>query len=382
VTQQNKLLFVFMVLGDLILILTWTLRETGSAPVPMIRFVEETDPNPVGAASAGTTEPRASVRPASDRSVPELAPVSARERSHVVAPKRVRLQGTIYGLADHPLILPELEITARNDAGEVFTTRLGMRPDYFLSNLHAGRWTIVTHDEDHYDTQTIVELRAEEKVHPLDLVLQATDELRVRMLTPDGTSLAQALETAGLHVGVIAVATSELPKGTLPGGTGLEVSISPNHHYRSPASHTEAMNGSGSDVQGVLSLHEPSLSFVSAVVGDRVLRTRPLIPRQPEITFSISAEEVRALLVSVRLTLIDVQSGEAVANARVMLEGTTLESDENGVVEFERVLPGTRRISVLGRNYKEFSRQMHLDAGGKKDLGTWQLEAIRPRQPR
>jgi len=394
ITQHHKLLFVALALGDLVLALVWILPETprktaivlpaqessGSGSIDTDAVVHAQARSAAGAASASSSTPMNSRGPRS---------AAKRTRAPVALSNRVRLQGTVTGLSGHPLILSELEIDATSESGEVFSTQPNLRPDYLLPNLHAGRWTISAHAENCYELQLSIDLRADEPVRQLDLVLQDLDELRIRWLTPDAQPLSVALDAAGLRVKLMAVASAEPPANPLPAEVARDLPIS-NQHYREvsaakpsrrPAARRDARNGDRSaavehpvsENVGVLTRDGDSLAFVSAVLGDRVLRTERVSLTQPEMTFTIGVDEVRAALTSVRLTIVDATTGEPIANASVTIDDKTSKSNESGAVEIDQVVAGVRSISIFAPRYKNLRLDEPISAGRRNELGQYSL---------
>jgi hypothetical protein len=124
---------------------------------------------------------------------------------------------------------------------------------------------------------------------------------------------------------------------------------------------------------GVLTRDGDSLAFVSAVLGDRVLRTERVAAAQPEMTFTIGVDEVRASLASIHMTIIDATSGEPIANASVTIDDKTSKSNENGSVEIDQVVAGARSISIFAPRYKNLRREEQILAGRRNELGQYSL---------
>ncbi len=398
ITQHHKLLFVALALGDLVLALLWMVPETPQRLTIVVPAQATSESRSSGAdaivraqdrSAADAASPSSSMSMNSRAARSVIAPAARRTRAPVALSNRVRLQGTVSGLSGHPLLLSELEIVATSATGEVFSAQPNLRPDYLLPNLHAGQWTILAHAEHCYDLELSIDLRADEPVHQLDLVLQDLDELRIRWLTPDAQALSKALDAAGLRVKLMAVATAETPSNPLPAELARDLPIS-NQHYRElsaakqsrrPAARRDAKNDDRSaavehpvaENVGVLTRDGDSLAFVSAVLGDRVLRTERIAPTQPEMTFTIGVEEVRAALASVRLTIIDATTGEPIADASVTIDDKTSKSNETGSVELDQVVAGMRSISIFAPRYKNLRREEQISAGRRNELGQYSL---------
>jgi hypothetical protein len=398
ITQHHKLLFVALVLGDLVLALLWLLPESPQRLTIVVPAQATNESRSSGADAIVRAHERSAAAAPSPSSSTSMnsrgarsinAPAARRTRAPVALSNRVRLQGTVMGLSGHPLILSELEIDATSATGEVFSAQPNLRPDYLLPNLHAGQWTISAHAEHCYDLELSIDLRADEPVHQLDLVLQDEDELRIRWLTPDAQPLSQALDAADLRVKLMAVATAETPSNPLPAEIARDLPIS-NQHYRelSAAKRTHRAAPRGDEKSGnrspavehpvaenvgVLTRDGDSLAFVSAVLGDRVLRTERVAAAQPEMTFTIGVDEVRASLASIHMTIIDATSGEPIANASVTIDDKTSKSNENGSVEIDQVVAGARSISIFAPRYKNLRREEQILAGRRNELGQYSL---------
>lgn len=371
-SQERKLLVALVVLVDFVLLLVWVLGDWRT-PSTVVADV-------AASGDAMGSEARQLERPDEQRSKAAMPSVVSSARARATQPASlsalasVQVRGTIYGLDGRALIGMAVGLRARDGQGRVVDTSANSRADFYLDGLEPGTWTVLVRAEGYHDLQATLELRTDEPVHHLDPALQRRDELRVRLITPEGGSLAALMETDREKLEVIPMATRVAPGAQLSDAQARELALLHGRIWRPPASQEDASRGFGSDIEGVLRLLEPLPAFISAVVGDTVLRTERAQADVEVITLVLSPIVVRSTLASARLTVVAAHTGAALAGASVSLQQELAISDASRVVRFEGLRPGLCRLDVQRSGYETIRSEVHLDPGRMNDLGQWKVD--------
>ena len=224
------------------------------------------------------------------------------------------------------------------------------------------------------DAEERVVLNADCPVMAKDFTLQKAVELRIRVTTPDGRNLLDVLKETGAPRGtrlLVPIATREIPgrrfeevAGSLNGrfGVGRFEDHGPRVEMAAPGS------------LGVLLLDCDLPVCVSLVHGQAVLQTRRVVTSEDEVTFVVSPEELLADLATLRVRVIDAESGLAIARARVTLGGGAcfdpgVATDPEGIATIERREPGRFDLKVAASGYELFRRPVDALPGELTDLG-------------
>ena len=220
-------------------------------------------------------------------------------------------------------------------------------------------------------------LNADCPVMAKDFTLQNAEGRRVT--TPDGRNLLDVLKETGAPRGtrlLVPIATRAIPgrrfeevAGSLNGrfGVGRFEDHGPRVEMAAPGS------------LGVLLLDCDLPVCVSLVHGQAVLQTRRVVTSEDEVTFVVSPEELLADLATLRVRVIDAESGLAIARARVTLGGGAcfdpgVATDPEGIATIERREPGRFDLKVAASGYELFRRPVDALPGELTDLGTVALE--------
>jgi hypothetical protein len=250
---------------------------------------------------------------------------------------------------------------------------------YALRELDFGTYWVTASADGYRDAEERVELHADRPVMEKDFTLQKAVELRIRVTTPDGRNLLDVLKETSAPRGtrlLVPVATREMP-----GRRFEEVAGSLNHRIgvgrfedRGPRVETAAPGG-----LGVLLLDCDLPVCVSLVHFQAVLQTRRVVTSEDEVTFVVSPEDLLADLATLRIRVIDAESGLAIPRARVTLGGGAcfdpgVATDPEGIATIERREPGRFDLKVAAGGYELFRRPVDALPGELTDLGTVALE--------
>jgi hypothetical protein len=248
---------------------------------------------------------------------------------------------------------------------------------YALTGLRPGDWNISCRNAGYKEFKQPVQLDAAHPRQRLDLVFEPCTVLKVKVVTPDGQLLSDALRAEkldwGVNVGVIATVaqpTGDLPMTPYAGHDDWGVGI------------LRGGGRMGGDVpkgySGMLELREGPPVYLSAVLRHVILATRhvPAGAEDAEIVVPVSA--VKGKLATLKLRLLDAESEAPIKKARV--EATDRQSgggsypiDENGNVTKENLRPGLLHLSAYADGYESISQYIRLEPGQVNDLGALRL---------
>jgi RNA polymerase sigma-70 factor (ECF subfamily) len=253
---------------------------------------------------------------------------------------------------------------------------------YSQAGLHPGRWRVTTWAQGFQNIPIDVLLTAAEPIRRLDLVLRHATLVRIKIVTPEGTPLKQAMKSErGVMsdmYGVIAVASR-----TPPGPRLFETLERDHAHFGSSTywgwgSHvTPAPFVIAESEAGVIELKEGLPAYVSLAWRDEVLDTQLAPPGTQEMTFTLPVEKVRACIGHARVRVVDALTGEPLQANVSLNERDTVTSttpvDKDGVVEFQEVLPGFLVLRISCADRESIIERVRIEPGTLTDLGTYRL---------
>jgi hypothetical protein len=237
-----------------------------------------------------------------------------------------------------------------------------------IPGLTAGRHRLSMNLDGFEPVAREVELVADRPVERVDIVLTRATVLTVRFVTPEGEPLARALAAQGLReffdLGLFAVATIRPPealpqtsgRGDWRFGAGVW-----RPSYRGPD-------------DGTLQLRAPLPLYASAVLRHVVLASKLVAAGETAVAFTIPVEHVLGVLGSLRLRLLDAESGRPLAGAKIGVDDSSTVSMTHSELRggtFERtgLRPGLLDLRVSADGYASFERLVRIPSGGRLDLG-------------
>ena len=262
--------------------------------------------------------------------------------------------------------------------GEEHVGKLRYNSYYSILGLRPGRWQLVCRADGYRPLEGELVLVAGERVRRHDLVLEPALQIRIDLRTPDGRPLYEVLHEAGIAADdpVVPVATSEHPGPSLPARGGASY----RHHEHGVFRF--ANRGAGADAQGCaghLEVRTPLPAYVSLVQQHLVLETRRLEEPVEVLRFTVSLDQLLGNLGSVRLRVLDADTGAPLPEARVALgpdaSWGTHAPDAGGVLVLERVRPGPQRLVVEASGRARLRRVVDVQPGSDLDLGDVVLES-------
>lgn len=246
---------------------------------------------------------------------------------------------------------------------------------YEFLDLACGVYWVSVQADGYRSLNETFELRPESLVVHKDFVLQPANEVRVRVVTPEGLSLFDSLDSERAPMSarfVVPVATLERPGTRFDGIAGSLNNKFAVGNFWDYGPRAKAL---GRGYVGILVLDcEPPL-YVSLVHYQSVLQTARVEPGQDEVTFVLSTKNLIADLATIQLRLVDAETGMAIALARVSLTGGSDDrspgtTDAQGYATLAQLAPGRFSLWLIAENYEMLGQYVDALPGEVTDLGT------------
>jgi hypothetical protein len=274
---------------------------------------------------------------------------------------------------------------------------------YAAENLHAGKWhTIVTHDNKLCRRQEF-EIEKGEHQHQLDIVLDDELSVRVKLRTPDGRELTEAIAADPDLSFRVALSPVALRPGSaarfLPEGENQNFGCG---RYEPRGNLDEKRRAEIGEASGVLTIGEAPPLEVGLVMCGQLIARRPLSAGQEEVEFVLSLEDLRRCFATALVRVVDAQTHAPIVGADVSIDGVrtlveqkldtfagadeeqaTLEArfqedkrkaaqgpktDAQGQVRIPWVLAGKHQLFAQAQGFSAFSGRVEIEAGGTCEL--------------
>jgi hypothetical protein len=270
--------------------------------------------------------------------------------------------------------------------GDKFDVRLAPIDDdgnYSFDRVPAGQWQLSVHDGTRIAHYATVELAADEREHRYDAVVKPERRICIRMLTPDGGDLSEALaadSTLRLPITIDVVATHQ---AIGPIWERVQSFHSAPMHVSLRASYAPARLNPSSDeskagCSGVLVTDQQPPLFVSLVLHDFVLGSLPAPEGAQSLTFVVDPDIVKRNVGTVRLRLVDPLGGSLPEDCSVMLRDQWMEKRAgeiavDGQIEFTGLTPGVMTLSIRADGCEDVDQRVEVAPASVIDLGTMPL---------
>ena len=254
---------------------------------------------------------------------------------------------------------------------------------YAVAGLQPGEWKLTCRAEGYaqHEATCVLDERAFQQV---DIELQASYVVRVKVLGADGKSIVDELQKKTMW-GVPYVVATEAPlAGDLP----------PSEQSRLIRFGLGEWTGfhdiSARDVDpklkelgyaGELRMNRAPPAFASLLLRTALLQGQRIEPGQKELVFTIEAKDVLARHGTVKLRLVDGVTGNPIADAGLGVRtaqggGSHAKTGADGHAVIENVLPGLGILEVhRGQDREGIFRYVLVPTGGTVDLGDVTLSA-------
>jgi hypothetical protein len=334
-------------------------RDAREAPSADACVTPRDAPPEAGALANAPSQRAPATEPAADPAPAAVVPRILRPATLV--------QGSLIDSSDAPIQEASARVSFVDQYGQRRCSAAGQDGGYSLHELEFGTYWVTASAQGYRDLEQTLELRPDRPRMHIDFTLPKAPELRVRVTTPDGKDLFEALREARAPLAarlLVPIATREPPGPRIDGpGVGEFQGSDPRSGDLAPG------------CIGVLHLSCELPLCVSLVQHQVVLQTRRVAQGQDEVVFVVSPEDLLGTLAGMRVHVVDAESGLPVPCARVLLRGGSYSSggvatDADGNASVERREPGLFDLQILAQGYERFRKSIDALPGELTDLGT------------
>lgn len=207
--------------------------------------------------------------------------------------------------------------------------------------------------------------------------------LALNIITPEGEPLSQAIAGQGLLRlrELSAMATTWEPEGALFATMGFDSEVGlPRWVSAQGPSFSSRSAVVKQGYAGHFELSERRALWISVLIGNEMIAKARVEAGQAELVMEVPTERVREKLASVKLRVIDAQTREPVASARVgiwpqSMFGPGSAVDAEGRFQKEGLLPGLYRLYIKTEQVAVPTRSIRVEPGKNIDLGDIELRA-------
>lgn len=307
-----------------------------------------------------------------------------------VAPREgMLLFGVLVDEAGQPVPGATAHFTRDGETKPLTASTSDKEATFALAGLSSGRLNVRVSAVGFCELQDTIEIPVGMSRMRHDIVLKKAWTLAVKIVTPEGTPIAQALRDGGkerkswFQIQVSALATPWEPQGDFP-PTNLREADHGVGRWRSGTGF-EAMRGGpriSKEFAGTLELDVRQPLWVSAVMRHHVLATARVEPGQPEVTLTVALDQILRSLGVVRLRVVDSVTGLPSSEARVGISdvqssGAPEAVDAQGRIEVRDLRPGLHRLSIYAKDRFGPNAEVMIESGQTIDLGDIPLVAHR-----
>lgn len=352
-----------------VLVALYARRDAAAAALPEHGVVPTPAAAPAPAAAADPARGAAAEAPPPERraaapTVPDAVPGD---------PIGIVVSGTIRGPDGAPV--PDASLSLSRE-GEYHSADSAGPGAYAVAGLSPGVWQVFCRAENfaRFEGECTLDARA---FQTFDVELAANWVVDVKILGADGASSWDTLRKV-THFGMPYVVAADAPlTGDLPATDNSRVLWFGIGEWRGigdfgtePKSPKLAEGG----FCGELLLRHPPPAHAALLLRNTLLQTRPIAAGQHELTFSLTADELRARLGTVRLRLVDADSNAPLPKLHVNL-GTAQGGGSGGLTgadgraELTAVLPGLGCLEIYAPEHEMVFRHVQVPSGGVLELG-------------
>ena len=265
-------------------------------------------------------------------------------------------------------------IVVSNDAGEVFEAFTDGEGAFQIAGLRPARWHVLAEAGGCIAKRIELEIRSGEREKSIDIGLDAVIRLPVKLVTPDGKDLRDAV----LADGELTEAFQPVPfaRRACPNERMRDLGDEPSRRYGSGRWERLpdlAREGSGG-VSGILEISDPLPLFVGVSSCGFVLDSKLVGPGTDEVVFVSPPERIRDLVASVSMRVHSAEDGRPIEGASASIESTPeLERDGSGGFQAAVVPPGRRKLVLEAEGYERREEWIEIPPGARMDLGVRSL---------
>ena len=277
--------------------------------------------------------------------------------------------------SDGSELKPPVWLNLTKPDGSTQYTQVKTDGHYAIAGLAPGEYTLVASGRAYGEASTTLDLKA--GTVRRDFELTAAMAIHIKVVTPEGKPLMAQVRgrQASLITGIIGVATREpierLPLTELRAHSRFGVG-----EYQEGFGMRQRKLPAG--VVGILMVKSPPPFYVSAVFMHFVIAHEKVTERTGEITFVLKPEDLERLLATVKVRIVDAETGEPVAG-RVSISdrqsgGMGAQVDKDGYAVQKSVPPGLKEFQVWAPKFEMVHKYIRIPEAGEHDLGTIRLQ--------
>jgi RNA polymerase sigma-70 factor (ECF subfamily) len=267
-------------------------------------------------------------------------------------------------------------VLVASSSGDARELDIDAEGGFQFGDLRPDHWTLFATAPGFLSRRTEFDVGREEKEKHLDMTLEPSPNLKVKLVTPDGHDLIKAVAedpklTATFIPVPFAMRDAPGPRVTDLGDAPAQPFASASWHHREGPD-----DKSAGDETGLLRLTDPLPLHVGVSVRGVVIDERLVASGTEEVVFVIPLDRIRALVSGVNLRVVSARDGLPIAGARVEVEGVESSvTDAQGAVDLPHVAPGSHQITIAAEGHERRVEWIEVEPGKKNDLGVRELGA-------
>ena len=304
--------------------------------------------------------------------------VDAGETSQVLMEKFARLQDLTYGFAIGVAPRPTHVVIA-SKAGDAREMDVDGDGSFEFADLRPGAWHLFATAAGRLARRMDFEIGPAETGKSLDVTLEPSKQLKVKLSTPDGADLLEAVaKDPNLAEGFqpIPFATRSAPGPRTP-----DLQTDPERRFAcgSWRGREQVDEKTAGDASGILELSDELPLHVGVSVRGVVVEERAVQPGTDEVVFVVPLEKIRAIASGVTLRLVSGSDGHPIAGAWVdVAEFPGATTSEDGSVEIASLAPGLRMLRYGADGMERRCEWTRVEPGKRTDLGVRELDPATP----
>jgi hypothetical protein len=366
------------VAGGALAVIVWLLIRGGSPA--------DLGEAPASAATKPTSRPSpiVGIAPASSPAAARVA-VDSGAGSRRAADATVKRAILLFGNVTDPGGAPiRANVRLENEEdGETLSNESNAIGAYEFTGTKSGSWLATASIFGYHDSRrTITFTAAGEPIHQ-DFVLEPKIKIPVRLATPDGGRLRDALRAKkfnpyyGRELTVIVTRTPLGGRLRMPtnGSAGLGLATIIADMVRRP----DALLAYPDDVDALIAPREPLPLCANLMLGSVVLATQTISPGAAEVRFIVDPKNILDQLGSVTVRVVDDETGLPLANCTLALNsvigGPLARSGADGVAVRDRASAGRFTVMITEPSHATYIQRIELEPGQRMDIGTIRMKA-------
>jgi hypothetical protein len=286
---------------------------------------------------------------------------------------------TICGIISNKQGIPIPEASFSVYGSETNTFRgssSGSGGDYAVAGMTPGKWHIVAWKIGYRRFDGEITIAPSSPIQQYNICMQQAIVIGIRFITGNGQPLVKAIRAANppfrTHPELHVLATETPIAGDLPETEMHSVELGEGTFY--PGLHAHALKASvPQDCDGRLEVPRLPL-YASVALGTQVLETKFMEPGTTIVEFTVSIDQLRRSLATVRARIVDEETGGPLTRGYVSLnsrqsEGGGVAISGDGTVVIPDQKPGRFILTISGApGYEHYEAYVKVETG-EHDLG-------------